>query len=253
MTTIKDIIDYFESFAPLNTAMDFDNCGLLVGDARLCVKKVLLTLDITAGVVDEAAELGCGLIISHHPVIFQPIKRLGTQAVTYLLAQKGIAALCMHTNLDLSESFGVNICLGQAAGLSDVKRAGCGDALFYGTLNEEITAHELARRIKDSLGCEGLRYSEGRDKIRTVAVSSGAGGSDIFAAAEIGADALVTGEIKHHEINAANALGIAVIDAGHFKSEDIVINPLKDRLSEKFPETEFTKSQTYSDKVKYLI
>ena len=106
--------------------------------------------------------------------------------------------------------------------------------------------------MKVNLGCEGLRYTEGRGTVRKVAVSSGAGGSDIFAAAEIGADALVTGEIKHHEINAANELGIAVIDAGHFKSEDIVINPLKDKLSERFPETEFTKSQTYSDKVKFL-
>lgn len=252
MTTIQDIIDFFESFAPLCTAMDFDNCGLIVGDAHLCVKKVLLTLDITAEVVDEAAKMGCELIISHHPVIFQPIRRLGTRSVPYLFAQKGIAALCMHTNLDLGEDFGVNICLGRAAGLDGVTRADCGDALFFGTLDKEITAAELAKRMKVNLGCEGLRYTEGRGTVRKVAVSSGAGGSDIFAAAEIGADALVTGEIKHHEINAANELGIAVIDAGHFKSEDIVINPLKDKLSERFPETEFTKSQTYSDKVKFL-
>ena len=253
MTTVQEIINYFESFAPLCTAMDFDNCGLIVGDARLCVKKALLALDITSEVVCEAAQKGCELIISHHPVIFQPIKRLGTASVPYLLAQKGIAALCMHTNLDLGESFGVNICLGRAAGLDEVKRADCGDALFFGTLPKEIGTEELAKRVKANLGCEDLRYTEGKGTVKKVAVSSGAGGSDIFAAAEIGADALITGEIKHHELNAANELKIAVIDAGHFKSEDIVINPLTEMLRAKFPETEFTKSQTYSDKVKYLI
>ena len=252
MTTIQDIINYFESFAPLCTAMDFDNCGLIVGDARLCVKKALLSLDITPEVIEEAAQTGCDLIISHHPVIFQPLKRLGTGSAPYLLAQKEIAAVCMHTNLDLGESFGVNICLGKAAGLDSVRRADCGDALFFGDLADEITTLELAKRVKENLGCEGVRYTEGRGFVKRIAVSSGAGGSDIFAAAQIGADALITGEIKHHELNAANELQIAVIDAGHFKSEDIVINPLAERLRAEFPETEFTKSKTYSDKVKFL-
>ncbi len=227
MTTIQQILDFFESFAPLATAMDFDNCGLLVGDKDTPVSKVLVTLDITAEVVEEAKEKGCGLIISHHPVIFQPLRRMNSRSVPYLLAQAGIAAVCMHTNLDLSEKFGVNICLGQAAGLKEVHRAPEGECLFAGN-------------------------TEGRGTVRTVAVASGAGGSDIFAAAAIGADALITGEIKHHEINAANEYGIAVIDAGHFKSEDIVINPLIARLKEEFPSAEFTKCQTYSDKMKYL-
>ncbi len=94
MTTIKDILDF---------AMDFDNCGLLVGDKGTPVTKALVTLDITADVVSEAETMGCELIISHHPVIFQPIKRMNTRSVPYLLARSGIAAVCMHTNLDLSE------------------------------------------------------------------------------------------------------------------------------------------------------
>lgn len=252
MTTIKDILNFFESFAPAETAMDFDNCGLLVGDKCTPVTKALVTLDITADVVSEAETMGCELIISHHPVIFQPIKRLGTHSAPYLLAQKGIAALCMHTNLDLGESFGVNICLGKAAGLDSVERADCGDALFYGDLDEKITSLELAQRVKENLGCEGLRYTEGKGFVRRIAVSSGAGGSDIFAAAQIGADALVTGEIKHHEINAANEAGVNIVDTGHFKSEDVVILPLKKRLETAFSDISFTKSQTYGDKLKYL-
>ena len=252
MTTIQQILDFFESFAPLATAMDFDNCGLLVGDKDTPVSKVLVTLDITAEVVKEAKEKGCGLIISHHPVIFQPLRRMNSRSVPYLLAQAGISAVCMHTNLDLGEKFGVNICLGQAAGLKEVHRAPEGECLFAGTLEDTISVRELAQRVMQNLACSGLRYTEGKGTVRTVAVASGAGGSDIFAAAAIGADALITGEIKHHEINAANEYGIAVIDAGHFKSEDIVINPLIARLKEEFPSAEFTKCQTYSDKMKYL-
>lgn len=250
--TINDILQFFEGFAPVSTAMDFDNVGLLVGDGSTIVTKVLLALDITAGVVREASALGCELIISHHPVIFQPMKRMGTDDVPYLLAQSGIAAVCMHTNLDLAENGGVNTALGKAVGLRGVRRAESGECLFIGALDKALTTDEFAEQVKERLGCDGLRYTPGRGTVRTVAVASGAGGSDIFAAAAQGADALVTGEIKHHEINAANALGVAVVDAGHFKSEDIVILPLMERLKRAFPDTEFTKSQTYGDKMKYL-
>ena len=252
MTTIQQILDFFEGFAPLATAMDFDNCGLLVGDRETPVSKVLVTLDITAEVAEEAQQKGCELIISHHPVIFQPLRRMNSRSVPYLLAQAGISAVCMHTNLDLGERFGVNICLGQAAGLKEVHRASEGECLFVGKLENAVSARELAQRIMRNLDCSGLRYTEGKGSVRTVAVASGAGGSDIFAAAAIGADALITGEIKHHDINAANEYGVAVIDAGHFKSENVVINPLIARLKDAFPSVEFTKCQTYSDKMKYL-
>ena len=252
MTTIRDILAFFEDFAPLATAMDFDNCGLLVGDKDTPVERVLVTLDITAEAVEEAREKRCGLIISHHPVIFQPLRRMDSRAVPYLLARYGIAALCMHTNLDLGERFGVNICLGQAAGLRGVRRADAGECLFIGELESELPTCELAERVMKKLGCDGLRFTEGKGTVKTVAVASGAGGSDIFAAADSGADALITGEIKHHEINAANALGVAVIDAGHFKSEDVVIDPLISLLEASFPSAAFTKCQSYSDKMKYL-
>ena len=117
---------------------------------------------------------------------------------------------------------------------------------------EETEMISFAQSAKDALNCAGLRYTDVRQRVKTVAVSSGAGGSEIFAAAAGGADVLVTGEIKHHEINAANELGVCVVDAGHFKSEDIVILPLKSRLEAEFPDITFTKSQTYGDKMKYI-
>lgn len=252
MTKISDILDFFETFAPCENAMDFDNVGLLVGSKNMCVTKALLALDITKDVVLEARQLGCDLIISHHPVIFTPIKNLDRDSVPYLLAQSSISAICMHTNLDLSTEFGVNTCLAKAIGVKNPSLADCGECLFVGKLEKEIPIDEFALMVKNQLGCKGLRYTDVKDTVKTVAVSSGSGGSNIFDAADIGADVLVTGEIKHHEINAANELCVDIIDAGHFKSEDIVILPLANKLSDKFSDITFTKSKAYDDFIKFI-
>ncbi len=252
MAKVKDITDFFEGFAPVCTAMNFDNAGLLAGDKNTEISKVLLALDITAEVVEEAAEKNCELIISHHPVIFRPLKRLDTRSAAYQLARHGVSAVCMHTNLDLSTEFGVNTCLAEALGVKNPRKSDLGECLFVGELESETDILSFAKHVKKVLSCEGLRYTDVNPKVKTVAVASGAGGSDIIAAAEEGADAFVTGEIKHHEINDANALGVDIIDVGHFKSEDIVILPLKKRLEEAFPDIIFTKSQVYGDKIKYL-
>lgn len=252
MTTINDIMEYFGTFAPLSAQMDFDNSGLLVGDGEKPVKKVLLSLDITEDVVLEAEKMGCELIISHHPVIFNPIKHMDTHNPAYLLANKGISALCMHTNLDLGTEFGVNIALADAVGVHNAKLADVGECLFIGTLDNAVDMDVFAADVKASLNCRGLRYTDVRQSVKTVAVSSGAGGSNVCEAAKLGADVLVTGEIKHHEINAANSLKLNIVDAGHFKSEDVVILPLIKRLSEKFFDIVFTKSKTYEDFIKFV-
>lgn len=252
MTKIKDIIDYFETFAPVCSAMDFDNVGLLVGDKNKKITKVLVTLDITKDVVIEAEACNCELIISHHPVIFNPIKKLSYDSVPYLLASKGISALCMHTNLDLSDVFGVNLCLANAIGIKNTVKSKFGECMFVGELETEIDIKRFAENIKNSLDCNGVRYTDVKKNIKKIAVSSGSGGSEIFSAAQVGADVLVTGEIKHHEINAANDFGIDIVDVGHFKSEDIVILPLVKLLSDKFSDIIFTKSTTYDDNIKFV-
>ncbi|MCH5296871.1 MAG: Nif3-like dinuclear metal center hexameric protein [Ruminococcus sp.] len=252
MTTINDIMKYFETFAPLATQMEFDNSGLLVGDKETAVTNVLVALDITEDVVLEAEKIGCELIISHHPVIFNPIKHMGTHNPAYLLANKGIAALCMHTNLDLGTEFGVNVALANAIGVQNPILAEIGECLFVGVLDNAVEMHNFAHNVKTALNCNGLRYTDVNNSVKTVAVSSGAGGSNVFEAAKLGADVLVTGEIKHHEINAANAMNINIIDVGHYKSEDIAIFPLIMRLSAEFFDITFTKSKSYSDFIKYV-
>ena len=250
MTAILDILRFFEAFAPVQTAMDFDNVGLLIGDKNRTVTKALVSLDITAETVEEAAALGCELIISHHPVIFRPLKHLHTRDAAYLLAHHDIAAVCMHTNLDLSDDFGVNLCLAAALGLQNVRKSACGECLFIGELAEKADMTAFAAHAKAALSCTGLRYTDKKACVQTVAVASGAGGSDIFA--EEGADVLVTGEIKHHEILAANSLGVNVLDAGHFKTEDVVILPLAQKLGQTFEDVQFIKSAVSDDGVKYL-
>lgn len=252
MTTVQDILDFFEGFAPVDTAMDFDNVGLLVGRSETAVTKATVALDITAAVVQEAAENGCQLIVSHHPVIFHPLKRLHPHDAAYLLAKYDIAAVCMHTNLDLSETFGVNTCLAAALGVGQLRKSPAGECLFIGELPQETPAFVFADRAKRALQCSGLRFTAVKPTVKTVAVASGAGGSDIFAAAAEGADVLVTGEIKHHEINAANELGVNIIDAGHFKSENVVTEPLRQKLQAAFPEVSFAASAVCGDGIHYI-
>lgn len=251
MTKINDILNFFEEFAPLQTAMSFDNCGLLVGDKNTFVNKVLVALDITNDVVLEAEKKGCELIISHHPVIFNPIKKLSTNSPVYMLVQKNISAICMHTNLDLSEKFGVNLSLAKAIGLENIKKSPYGECLFTGEISCK-NIEQLAKIVKNNLNCAGVRYNNHFGEILKVAVSSGAGGDAVFCASSDGADVLVTGEIKHHEILYANSINLGIIDAGHFKTEDVVILPLCKLLAEKFDETSFIKSSTCSDMINYL-
>ena len=148
MKTINDILNFFEEFAPCATQMSFDNAGLIVGDKYTAVSRVLVALDITEDVVNEAESLGCEVIISHHPVIFAPIKRLSPSSVPYLLAQKGISAVCMHTNLDLGEKFGVNICLADALGVKNPVLSELGECMFTGELESETDIHDFAKLAK---------------------------------------------------------------------------------------------------------
>ena len=194
-------------------------------------------------------------LIAHNDInitnkIVDAIKKLDSSSVPYRLAEKNISAVCMHTNLDLSESFGVNLCLANAVGLKNTRLCKSGECLFMGELDTDIES--FAKTVKTNLNCSGLRYTNVKNEIHKVAVSSGAGGSNVESAFYEGGDVLLTGEIKHHEILLANELGISIVDAGHFKTEDIVISPLCRKLSERFGNIGFTKSEVCNDKIKYI-
>lgn len=237
--TIREIIAFADTIAPLDTAEEWDNVGLLVGDEKAEVSRVLLALDITPAVIAEARDRGAQLIISHHPVIFSPISVLRPDSAEYLLAKYGIAALCLHTNLDRAKE-GVNTALGRALGLKHAVLYP-DDFILVGEPEKEYTAEDYAALIKERLNAPSVRFTEGR--VSRAAVSSGGGGEGVELFEKYGFDAFVTGEMKHHQYLYAQAHGVAAFDAGHFSTEDVVIAPLRGMLKERFPDVDFLISQ----------
>ena len=225
MATTNDIYAEMQRYAPLELAESWDNPGLLVDCGRE-VFRVLVTLDITPEVVEEAAAGGCELIVSHHPVIFSPLKKLTPRDVSFQLVQKGISAICMHTNLDAAEG-GVNEVLAGIFGMRDweVFADGCGRV---GEV-EPITVPELARKAQAVLGGQcnrprsgpavQVKFADTGRTVKRLAVISGAGGSMFEDALAVGADCLLTGEANHHAAIDAVRLGLSLVAAGHYATE----------------------------------
>ncbi len=246
MARICDIYDIINGVAPFAYQLSFDNSGLLVGDGSTPVTRALLCLDITEAVIEEAAAINANLIISHHPVIFDPIKTLNSRDRAYLLAKRGIAALCCHTNLDLSPVCGVNVALASRLGLKNVRREdvfGEDSILFSGELEESMEPESLARLVKDRLEARSVGLIPGDGNVRRVFLCGGAGGAELRHAACRGADAFITGELKHHEALEAARTGMTCVVAGHYETEAMVRPFLAAYLKKRFPDTAFLVSR----------
>ena len=249
MPTVNDIFRKLCEFAPLELQADFDNSGFLIGHSAAQVNKALLSLDITNPVIDEAIALGAELIISHHPVIFSPLRSLtddsGPAGEKLLrMAENGIAAVCMHTNLDIAQG-GVNDVLMEKLGaqvLVPLDPDGCGR---IGLLPESCSMQEFLALVKDRLGVSGLRYVDSGKPIRRIAVMGGSGGSSLYRAKQAECDCYVTADVKYHQFLDAMELGLSLIDADHFCTENPVIPDLADRLSSAFPDTEFVITRSH--------
>ncbi|MBW7573395.1 Nif3-like dinuclear metal center hexameric protein [Caproiciproducens faecalis] len=256
MVSVGEVYDFIDDFAPFRTAMSFDNPGLLVGNREARVSSALLSLDITPAVVQEAHDLGAGLIVSHHPVIFHPLKSLSADSAPYLLAKYGIAAICAHTNLDMAVG-GVNTCLAERLKLRNVRTlseyedSGLPEAL-QGETTSEMLPEDFARFVKEALGCDGLRFTDGKRAITRVGLCSGGGADLVYAAAQAGCQAFVTGESKHNILLDAENMGMTLVDAGHFYTESPVILPLAVKLKMKFPDAAFFESKRMHSPAKYL-
>ena len=260
MATVKDIYCAMDEWAPFETQMDFDNAGFLVGRGEAKADKILVALDITQEVVEEAAKLGCQLIVSHHPVIFHPVKALTDESVTgrtlLALTEAKIAAICCHTNLDAAQD-GVNDCLAQALGLQEVTqlhpdgvdRAGRTYGIGrVGMCHQPgMSAADYAGRVKLLLGAAGVRYTDGGRPVRRVAVGGGACASMLSDAMAAGCDTFVTADVKYDQYLEAKALGINLMDAGHFATEDVVCPALVQFLSRHFPKVEVRRTETHRE------
>ncbi|RKJ40941.1 Nif3-like dinuclear metal center hexameric protein [Acutalibacter sp. 1XD8-33] len=246
MARICDIYDIINAVAPFESQMAFDNSGLLVGDGATEVTRALLCLDITGAVVEEASAINANLIISHHPVIFDPLKALNSRSPAYLLAKNGIAALCCHTNLDRSPVCGVNVALAAKIGLRSVHPEdvfGEEFILFAGELERETEPREFARLVKDRLGAGTVQLIDGGRPVKKVFLCSGAGGEGPALAACRGADAYLTGEMKQHEALEAAKTGLSCVVAGHYETEIVFAEFLAAYLKKRIPDTAFLISK----------
>lgn len=231
MARVKDFYDFLNTIAPFETQESWDNSGMLVGDINAEVRKVAVALDITPDVIKRAKENGANLIISHHPVIFNPIKTVRRGSVPYELVANSINALCCHTPLDIAEG-GTNDSLAE---LLDIEVSRADDPILrLGTI-APTTATELAGRIANALDTK-VRYADGGKTIEKIAICTGAGCSLIDAAGNI--DAFITGDASHHNFLDCVQSGVTLIAAGHYETEIVVVPVLVKKLQAQFPTVE---------------
>ena len=265
MATVREIYQYLDGLAPFSLQMDFDNAGFLVGRGDRTVDKVLVSLDITEEVVAEAAQLGCQLIVSHHPVIFFPAKSVTDATpdgrILLSLVEHNIAAVCAHTNLD-AVCGGVNDALARKLGLTNIeqlKQDGVdssgrpyGIGRVGNTAGVPMYAPAFAAFVKETLGANGVRFVDARRPVRRVAVGGGACADMLKDALALGCDTFVTADVKYNGFLDAKALGVNLIDAGHYPTEQVVVPVLAKCLTDGFPKVKVLTTQTHKEVFSYL-
>jgi len=261
MPTVREIEQRLYELAPRELAFDWDNVGQLLGDPEQEVSRVLVALDITEAVADEAIANDCQLIVAHHPVMncrWLPVQSVRSDTpqghLLLKLLRSGVSAICMHTNLDAATG-GVNDCLAEALELIDPGPLDWGEERLcrVGTLKEAMPLETFARFVCEKLGANGVRWSGNGGMIHRVAVGGGSCADSQDAAIAVGCDAFVTADIKYHDFLHAEGNGICLIDAGHFPTEDPVCKKLVSYLTGQFPELTVTKSTSHREVIQYYV
>ena len=259
MTTVADILNFIEGIAPPYMKMDWDNCGLLCGRKDKEVQKILVALDPFRNVIREAIDLGADLIVTHHPLIFSaPLMAVNEDTETgrcvLELMEHGIAAINAHTNLDLAPG-GVNDVLAQTLGLQNIEIINPTDnygLLRCGTVTEQPLSAFLTV-VKENLHCDGLRYVDAGKPVSKVAVGGGSCADEMAEALDAGCDTFVTADVKYNQFRTAFELGLNLIDAGHFHTENPTMPVLAEKLAAKFPGVTVEFSKNHSDCMKFFV
>ena len=254
--TVKDISKEMEKLAPIFLKEDFDNVGLMVGDKNKEVKKVLLALDCTLKVIEEAKKENVELIITHHPLIFKRPSSITTDTLQgkkiIELIKNDISLYSSHTNLDSVEN-GLNDTIVSILGFDNSKileknkrddKAGLGRIV---SLKESIQLEDLISKIKKSLNINNLRVVKGKDKVNKIAIINGSGQDFIGKAVALGADCIITGDTTYHFASDYKEMEISILDVGHFASEQITFFNVMENLKEKFKDVEFITSTVEED------
>ncbi len=260
MTTVQDILDYIEKIAPGYMKMEWDRVGLNCGHADAPVTKILVALDPFAEAIAEAKELGAELLVTHHALIWDggfvnDQTTWGKNALT--LIESGIAHINAHTNLDCAPG-GINDVLAAKLGLNNItviNPVGTNEqGLPYGLLRTGLVPEQsldtFLAAVKNALGCEGLRYV-GSGNVHRVAVGGGSCGSDLMDAVNAGCDTFVTADVKYNQFREAYDLGMNLIDAGHFHTENPICAVLAVKLQAAFPEIGVFLSKNHTDPMKF--
>ena len=259
MATVADILAFIESIAPPYMAENWDNVGLLCGRKNKEVKKILVALDPFRNVIDEAIALGADLIVTHHPLIFRnPLMAVNEDSeagrCVLTLMENGIAAINAHTNLDLAPG-GVNDVLAQTLGLSNIEIIN--PIENYGLLRKgEISEQSLEAfltTVKKNLNCKGLRYVDGGKPVRVVAVGGGSCADGMHEALAAGCDTFVTADIKYNQFRTAYELGLNLIDAGHFHTENPTMPIVSAKLRAAFPGVDVVFSENHDDQMNFFV
>lgn len=255
MTTVQDILQFIESIAPAELKAEWDNVGLLCGSSNKEVRTVLVALDPFTHVCEEAVAVGADLLVTHHPLIFQPLSEITDRTTVgkaiLTLTRHGIAAINAHTNLDCADG-GVNDTLASVLQLQDIKKIPTDpDGLLrQGTVAPQ-SLDAFLDRLKQALQCPGLRYVEGVQSVCRVAVGGGSCSSSLSDVIAAGCDTFVTADVKYNQFWDAKEQGINLIDAGHFYTENPVVAVLAGKLQARFPDLTVKIAQTHADCMKY--
>ena len=232
---IREIYDFIDSFAPYNTQLEWDNSGFMCGDLNGETETVMVCLDCTNEVIEQAMEEdGCRLIICHHPLIFSPLKKIEAGTPVYNAIKNGITVISAHTNLDMADG-GINDVLCDKLKLENVQKlyADGVPLLRIGEAQEQPLI-PFAAYVSKRLKCFAPVFDAGRT-VKKVAVCGGAGGEYIADVFNAGCDTYVTGEVKHHEALEAKRLGINLIAAGHFFTEAVALEQFCYKILCAFP------------------
>ncbi len=251
--TANDIIKKLEQTAPKELCCEWDNVGIMSGDGSKSVSTVLVALDCTENVIDEAIAKGADMIITHHPFIFKSIKNLDySNPLSRRIAKvikNDLLVYSAHTNLDIAD-YGTNYTLAKLLELENTKGlVPMGEGAYMGRigeLREEMTFSELIAFVKDKLCAEYITVNGDMPRsIKKVALCTGAGADYDFllCAKNMGADAYITGDVGYHDAQNAENMDICLIDATHYLTEVIVVRTLCDLLSSAFEDVSFISSE----------
>lgn len=236
MTLVKDIYNYINKIAPYDEMEDWDNSGFILGDIKKEVKTVVMSLDATKAAVDFSKSVDADLLLTHHPIIFGGVKKIKSESAIYQLINNDIACMCAHTSFDKANG-GINDNLALLLELKNTRKLENG-YVVVGELENEMSIDDFATFVSNSLDVHALRYTDTDKMIKTVALGGGACGEFIDDAMQ-NADCFVSSDLKYHQMLDASEENFALINAGHFETENKAFLMLKNKLEKEFEQVEF--------------